>query len=85
MQGVFMQTTDVRREIGYRLQKGMTKYGLTAYALSVQSGLPLHYIDQYLKGKREIRFDELRPVCDALDISLMRLLVRPDPFAYTVH
>lgn len=85
MQGVFMQTTDVRREIGSRIQKGMTKYGLTAYDLSVQSGLPMSHIDQYLQGEREICFDELRPVCDALDISLMRLLVRPEPFDYTVH
>lgn len=80
-----MQIATIRKEIGSRLQKGITKYGLTAYDLSVQSGLPMSHIDQYLQGEREIRFDELRPVCDALDISLMRLLVRPDPFAYTVH
>ena len=64
----------VRQKIADRLKKEISRKGFNLSMLSKDSLIPLETIESYLNGSREIKFDELRPVCESLSLRLMRLL-----------
>lgn len=70
---------DVRQEIGKRLQAEMNRKGLEEPDLVKRAGLSPDCVSGYLYGRKEILFDELTPICSALNIPIMRLLTRSQP------
>ena len=72
------KTMDLRREIGRRLQAEMHRKCLNASDLVELSGLPSDSVSGYLRGSKEIRFADLKPLCAALGIPIMRLLTHSE-------
>jgi len=72
--------TDVRAIIAHRLRSHSTRAGIPVSDLSARTGLSQAVIDGYFCSSREIRFDELRPVCKALRVRLITLLCRDGPY-----
>ncbi len=70
---------DVRKELGLRIAFYMAKGGLNPEQLATLAGLSLPIVEGYLRGEREIAFPEVRPICEALRIHIMHLLVYPVP------
>jgi Zn-dependent peptidase ImmA (M78 family) len=52
----------------------MQRKGLNSATIAHDAAIPQQILSDYLAGQREINFSELRPICDALSIRLMRLL-----------
>ena len=73
-----MQTTEstqsLRRRIGERLSREIQRKAVRKEDIE---GVAPDVVDDYLAGRREISFDELRPICRALGLDLM-LLLSPD-------
>lgn len=63
-----------------RIQRGLTIRDMTKVELISASGLPAEIVQEYLEGSRQISFPELAPIAEALGVSLMRFLVRTNPF-----
>ncbi|MBU2834799.1 hypothetical protein HF673_03130 [Acidithiobacillus thiooxidans] len=68
---------EVRKEIAMRLRHCLQ--GRSAAWLSAGSGLLETVVEAYLAGRREISIAELKCMCMAMDIPVMRFLVHPDP------
>ena len=65
---------NIRSELSARLQSEIKRKCTTAIKISNKAKLPKEIVEDYLRANREIQFDELRPICDSLEISLMWLL-----------
>jgi hypothetical protein len=66
--------TAVRETIASRLKQEMARKGVNPLLLARESELSIEKVQSYLSGTREIKFDELRPICDVLSLRLMRLI-----------
>lgn len=65
---------NIRSELSARLKMEMGRKGVTPLKISQHTRLSKTVIDDYLNAGREIQFDELRPICESLNIGLMWLL-----------
>lgn len=65
---------DVRKEIAQRLKYELTRRNLTSGQAGDLSGISENAISNYLVGKREIKFSEIKAVCTGLGINPVRLL-----------
>ena len=65
---------ELRTTIADRLQREMQRKGFTPERLAQVARIPQPVVESYLGGHRELQFSELRPLCDALMLRLMRLL-----------
>ena len=65
---------ELRTVIAERLQREMQRKGFTPERLAQAARIPQPVVESYLGGRRELQFSELRPLCDALMLRLMRLL-----------
>ncbi len=65
---------NIRRVVAERLGTEMQRKGLNSATIAHDAAIPQQILSDYLAGQREINFSELRPICDALSIRLMRLL-----------
>ncbi len=70
---------EIRAEIGRRLRAEMNRKGVDLPDLIQHAGISGDLVSRYLDGTTEIRFAELRPLCEALEIPIMRLLTRSQP------
>ncbi len=66
--------TAARTTIAKRLHTEMERKAIRAEEVAALSGIPLKVIKDYLSAQRALRFDELRPLCQTLHVSLMRLV-----------
>ncbi len=71
---------NVRTILAHRLRSHATRAGIPVTELPTRTGLSQAVIDGYFCSSREIRFDELRPVCKALRVRLITLLCRDGPY-----
>lgn len=65
---------ELRTVIAERLQREMHRKGFTPERLAQAAHISRPVVEGYLVGNRELQFSELRPLCDALMLRLMRLL-----------
>ena len=65
---------DVRKEIANRLKYELRRRNLTSSQAGNISGISEDNINNYLVGKREINFSEIKAVCSGLGINPVRLL-----------
>ena len=65
---------ELRTVIAGRLKQEMHRKGFTSDRLARAAQLAPPIVEGYLSGNRELQFSELRPLCDALMLRLMRLL-----------
>lgn len=65
---------NVRQQLSDRLRAEIARKDSNPNRIASQTRQPVDVINGYLEGSREIQFAELRPICDALKIELMRLL-----------
>ncbi len=70
---------DIRAELGRRIQAEITRKGMGMSELALHAGVPGDLLSRYLDGTTAIRFAELRPLCEALEIPIMRLLTQALP------
>ena len=69
-----MEIAGLRKVIGKRLSSEMVRKGIDIASLSCLSGLSKKQIEEILAGQSELFANNLEPLCDALNISLFRLL-----------
>jgi Zn-dependent peptidase ImmA (M78 family) len=65
---------DIRKQISVRLQTEMSRKCCTISRIASKAGLSNAIVEGYIKADREINFEELRPICEALKTTLMWLL-----------
>jgi Zn-dependent peptidase ImmA (M78 family) len=65
---------NIRSELSVRLQSEIKRKCTNSARISNQANQSIEVVEGYLKGNREIQFDELRPICESLKIGLMWLL-----------
>ncbi|MEW8027113.1 MAG: XRE family transcriptional regulator [Candidatus Thiodiazotropha endolucinida] len=68
------QETALRELIGDRLKHEMGRKSISADELCQSAGLEHDVLASYLNGARELNLNELRPVCEALSLDIMRLV-----------
>jgi len=71
---------DIQAIIAQRLCDHSTRAGIPVSGLPARTDLSQAVIGGYFSGGREIKFDELRPICTALRLRLMELLCRSGPY-----
>lgn len=71
-----VENGEIRRRLAWRLLVRLRNSGLSEVQLAEMSGLPLRLVESYLDGVAKIRIPELRAMCLALDVPIMRFLVR---------
>lgn len=65
------QDIKIKERIALReIQELREKYQLTQYQLSIKSGIPRSTISKIENGKRNVSFDKLLKIADALDKDL---------------
>lgn len=69
-----MDITGLRKVIGKRLSSEMDRKGIDIASLSGLSGVSKNQLEKILAGQSELSANNLEPLCDALNISLFRLL-----------
>lgn len=65
---------NIRSELSVRLQSEIKRKCANPARIANQANQSIEVVEGYLKGNREIQFNELRPICDSLKIGLMWLL-----------
>ncbi len=65
---------NIRSELSVRLQSEIKRKCANPARIANQANQSIEVVEGYLKGNREIQFDELRPICESLKIGLMWLL-----------
>jgi len=61
----------LRQKIGNRIAAEMRRKAVRTEQIS---GVDASVVEEYLAGRREISFDELRPICQAIGLDMMLLL-----------
>jgi hypothetical protein len=64
-----------REAVAEMLRRMISNRGYSPLDLVVKSGLPEEIVWQYINAERSVDVDELRPMCHALNISVMRFLL----------
>lgn len=67
---------DIKRTIADRLKGELARKGLDAAVLAKEAGIGRSCVEAYLEARKDVCFEELRPLCAALGIRLMSLLGR---------
>lgn len=65
---------NIRSELSVRLGSEITRKNSNPVRISERTNQPIEVVQGYLDGNREIKFDELRPICESMNIGLMWLL-----------
>ncbi len=65
---------DIRKELSKRLDAEAKRKGFDSSKIASLANLPSEIVNDYFEGKKEIKFEELRPICDTLNVGLMWLL-----------
>ncbi len=65
---------NIRSELSVRLESEIKRKCINPARIANQANQSIDVVEGYLKGNREIQFDELRPICESLKIGLMWLL-----------
>lgn len=61
----------LREAIIYRINKLLTEYNITEYALSMQAGIPPSTLNDFFRGKVVLpRIDNLLHICEGFNIEL---------------
>jgi len=65
---------NIRQQLSTRLNAEIARKDSNPIRIAHQTNLSVDVINGYLEGNREIQFNELRPICNALSIGLMWLI-----------